>query len=188
MCMVLLCFVLLAWWCYQMETFSALLALCAGNSPVTGEFPTRRPVTQSFDFFFDLCLNKRFSTQSWGWWYETPSCSLWHCNVDALAVLSGFMWCIYPYPSGILHWHWDSHINGLVQDCGNSNALALELLQSCIQPLIWLLLPCWWCDPKGYGYYPFVSQHNKSTKHEPCAWFGRSAIFLLISERWCVFH
>ena len=34
-----------------METFSALLALCAGNSPVTGEFPAQRPVTQSFDVF-----------------------------------------------------------------------------------------------------------------------------------------
>ena len=37
-----------------METFSVLLALCAGNSPVTGEFPSQRPVTQSFDVFFDL--------------------------------------------------------------------------------------------------------------------------------------
>ena len=37
-----------------METFSALLAFCAGNSPVTGEFPTQRPVTRSFDVFFDL--------------------------------------------------------------------------------------------------------------------------------------
>ena len=35
-----------------METFSALLALCAGNSPVTGEFPSQRPVTRSFDIFF----------------------------------------------------------------------------------------------------------------------------------------
>ena len=32
-----------------METFSALLAICAGNSSVTGEFPAQRPVTQSFD-------------------------------------------------------------------------------------------------------------------------------------------
>ena len=36
-----------------METFSALLAICAGNSPVPGEFPTQRPVTWSFDVFFD---------------------------------------------------------------------------------------------------------------------------------------
>ena len=37
-----------------METFSALLAICAGNSPVTGEFPAQMPVTRSFDVFFDL--------------------------------------------------------------------------------------------------------------------------------------
>ena len=37
-----------------METFSALLAFWAGNSPVTGEFPLQRPVTQSFDVVFDL--------------------------------------------------------------------------------------------------------------------------------------
>ena len=42
------------------------------TSPVTGEFPTRRPVTRSFDVFFHLCLNKRLSKQSWGWWFETP--------------------------------------------------------------------------------------------------------------------
>ena len=35
-----------------METFFALLAICAGNSPVTGEFPTQRPVTRNFDGFF----------------------------------------------------------------------------------------------------------------------------------------
>ena len=29
-----------------METFSAFLAICAGNSPVTGEFPAQRPVTR----------------------------------------------------------------------------------------------------------------------------------------------
>ena len=40
-----------------MKTFSALLAICAWNSPVTGEFPAQRPVTRSFDVFFDLRLN-----------------------------------------------------------------------------------------------------------------------------------
>ena len=64
-------------WRHQVETFSALLALCAGNSPVTGEFPLQRPVTQRFDVFFDLCLNKRMSKQSLSWWFETPSRSLW---------------------------------------------------------------------------------------------------------------
>ena len=42
--------------------------------------PRKKPVSQSFDVFFDLRLNKRLSKQSRGWWYETPSCSLWrHC-------------------------------------------------------------------------------------------------------------
>ena len=44
-----------------METFSALLALCAGNFPVTGEFPAQRPVTRNFDVFFDLRLKKRLN-------------------------------------------------------------------------------------------------------------------------------
>ena len=44
-----------------METFSALLALCAGNSPVPGDLPAQRPVTRSFDVYFDLRLNKRLS-------------------------------------------------------------------------------------------------------------------------------
>ena len=69
------------WRRHQMEAFSALLAICVGNSPVTGEFPAQRPVTRSFDVFFDLRLNKRLSKQSWGWWFETLSGSLWrHCN------------------------------------------------------------------------------------------------------------
>ena len=64
-----------------MKTFSALLAPCAGNPPVTGEFLAQRPVTRSFGAFFDLCLNKRLSKQPWGWWFETPSRPLWrHCN------------------------------------------------------------------------------------------------------------
>ena len=52
------------WWRHQLEKISALLALCAGNSSVTGEFPLQRPVTRSFDVFFDLRLNKRMSDQS----------------------------------------------------------------------------------------------------------------------------
>ena len=50
--------------------------LGAGNSPVTGEFPSQRVLTRSIGVFFDLRLNKRLSQQSWGWWFETPSHSL----------------------------------------------------------------------------------------------------------------
>ena len=68
-------------WRHQMGTFSALLALYEGNSPVTGEFPAQRPMTRSFDVFFYVRLNKRLSKQSWSWWFDTPSRSSWrHCN------------------------------------------------------------------------------------------------------------
>ena len=47
-----------SWWRHQVETFSALLALCAGNSPVTCEFPSQRPVTRSFYVsLICVCIN-----------------------------------------------------------------------------------------------------------------------------------
>ena len=84
---------LLTWWRHQMETFSSLLAICAGNSPVPGEFPTQRPVTRSFDVFFDLHLNEWLSKQLWGWWFETLLRSLWRHRNEVIIVLlkSGVM-------------------------------------------------------------------------------------------------
>ena len=73
-----------------METSSALLVICAGNSPVPGECPTKRPVTRSIDVYFDLRLNKRLSKQSRGWWFETPLHPLWrHRNVKLVLVTNG---------------------------------------------------------------------------------------------------
>ena len=89
----------ISWWRHQMETLSALLAISAGNSPVTGEFPAERPVARSFGAFFYLRLNKRLSKQSWDWRFETPSCPLWrHCNDTSLL-------CILL--SWILLWIWE---------------------------------------------------------------------------------
>ena len=84
-----------SWWLHQMETFSALLALCAGNSPVTGEFPSQRPVTRRFDVCFDLRLNKRLSKQTWGWWLETSSALLWRHAI-------------------FVHWHEGNHRSNLM--------------------------------------------------------------------------
>ena len=76
-----------------METFSALLAICAGSSPVPGEFPAQRPVTRRFDIFFDLHPNKRLSKQWRGWWFETSPCPLRrHLNVSCRYV---FVLCCY---------------------------------------------------------------------------------------------
>ena len=84
-----------------METFSALVALCAGNSPVTGEFPAQRPVTEGFDVFFDLRLNKSLRKQSWGRWFETPSRSLLSGVPDFFdrnKILSGYDLSHYQVP------------------------------------------------------------------------------------------
>ena len=71
-------------WCMMTSSngniFRVTGPLC-GEFTGPGEFPTQRPVTRSFDVFFDLLLNKRLSKQPWGWWFETLSWSLWrHCN------------------------------------------------------------------------------------------------------------
>ena len=109
-----------------METFSALLAFCVGNSTVPGEFPTRRPVTRNFDVFFDLRLSKPLSKQWWGWWFEMLSCPLWrhrngciyfHVTVAFAAV----------HIQSILYYD----IYGLWQKRHNSSALAVELRLSC---------------------------------------------------------
>ena len=64
------------------NSFSCYWAFVGGHSPVTGEYPTQRAVTRSFDVFFYLRLNKRLNKQSWGWWFETPSRSLWRQRND----------------------------------------------------------------------------------------------------------
>ena len=62
--------------------------LC-GEFPGPGEFPAQRPVMRSFDVFFDLRLNKRLSRQPRGWWFETPSWSLWRqCNEQTCSLES----------------------------------------------------------------------------------------------------
>ena len=87
------------WW-HQMETISTLLDLCEGNSPVTGEYPSQRPVMQNFDVFFDLCLNKQFSKQSRHWWFEMPLWSLWrHCN-ECRSI--SMWWCLHDLSDHLL--------------------------------------------------------------------------------------
>ena len=69
--------------------------LC-GEFTGPGEFPTQRPVTRSFDVFFDLRPNKKLSKQPWGWWFETQSWLLWrHCN-DVGWI---YPWCCGEYQS-----------------------------------------------------------------------------------------
>ena len=107
--------------------------------------PTQRPVTRSFDVFFDLRLNKRLSKQSWGLWLETPSRPSWrHCNEMSLHLATtttklrvfsekvlGCSWfrsnhlC---WPFGVIHNGWR-----------NLTKSRLESLRCCAQPT-----PSWW--------------------------------------------
>ena len=112
---------IMIWWRHQMETFSTLLVLCYGNSLVTGEFPSRGPVTRSFDVFLDLHLNKWFNKLSRRRWSETPPRSLWrHSNVmeHCHSVSSGLVACV-----NIIHCV--SHIDSYVML--NSNAYDNQL-------------------------------------------------------------
>ena len=60
----------------------------------TGEFHSQRPVTRSFDVFFDLRLNILLSKQAWGWWFETPLRPLWrYCNVRINSRNLVWCWC-----------------------------------------------------------------------------------------------
>ena len=97
---------------------SALLVICAGNSPVTSEFPAQRPLRRIFDVFFDLRLNKRLSKQSWGWWFETPSFSLWHqCNDEGVTKLYSNMMAIIGQWSNILFQETKNHNDSITQNC-----------------------------------------------------------------------
>ena len=101
------------WWRYQMETFSTLLALCVGNSRVTGEFPSQRPVTRSFDVFFDLRLNNRLSKQSRRQWFETPSRSLWRHSNETNGITAGYV-PIYRGPMSLdiaRQWEFSHNLN-----------------------------------------------------------------------------
>ena len=89
------------WWRHQMEIFSMLLALCAGNPPVTDGFPSQRPVKRSFNVLFDLRLNKRLSKESRRCWFETPSRSLWRqCNV-----FTGWFHSVSSWPINFNYFH-----------------------------------------------------------------------------------
>ena len=69
------------WLCMMTSSNKNIFRVTGGEFIGPGKFPTQRPVTRSFDVFFDLRPNKWLSKQSWVCWFETPSRSLWrHCN------------------------------------------------------------------------------------------------------------
>ena len=143
-------------WRHQMETYSVLLAICAGNSPVTDELPAQRPLTRSFHVFFALRVDKRLSKQSWGW-FETPSRPLWrHCNYLLCFVLLAIQGSN------------ETHLDDLVQDCSNSIANALVLPQSCTKLSIWydiILRTALTCHAEYLIEYLFIQRNVSWINH-----------------------
>ena len=126
------------------KNFPRYWPLC-GEFTGPGEFPAQRPVTRSFDVFFDLGLNKRLSKQPRVWWFETPSWSLWRqCNAFNKRVFfyetPQLLGVVFPQrisPTTDTAWcHrrfiYCEYIDGSVQESRNSSALAMELRLSCI--------------------------------------------------------
>ena len=118
-----------------------ITALCEENPPVTGGFPPQRPVTGSFDVFFDLSVNKLLIKHSRRWWFETQLRSSWRHmgRILKLTKVSNSS------DDGSLRINNKSSgkstlpyadIDDLVQDCFISSALAMEILQCCTEPSI----------------------------------------------------
>ena len=156
-----ICLLTISWWRHQMETFSTLLAHCAGNSLVSGEFPSQRSVTRSFDVFFDLCLNKWLSKQSWGWWFKMPLCSLWrHSNVvwqfaqsDTKGNITAPHHC--PFFKGIHWWPVDSPHKGPVMQ-------KVLPFHDIIMEYAWIETSC---EPMHIFYRIYWTPHEVTSPH-----------------------
>ena len=92
----------------------------------SGEFtghrfiPSQRPLTRSFDVFFDLHLNKSLSKQSWCWWFETPSHSLWRHRNGLI-----FNWWIWTRTLDTYHWYQKEYFAENVAVCVNDDPISV---------------------------------------------------------------
>ena len=63
-----------SWWRRDMDKLSTLLALCEGNPPVAGGFPSQRTSdVKLWCFFFAVNLNKLLNKHLSCWWFAMPS-------------------------------------------------------------------------------------------------------------------
>ena len=107
-----------------METFSTLLAICVGNSPVTGEFPSQRPLTQSCDVFFDLHLNKQLSKH---WETSVTWDAIAHYDVIVMEIQQGNMeQDAHPKKLQAKLWNWSMTKHSLHSERKNSKRVRFE--------------------------------------------------------------
>ena len=147
-----------------MEAFSSLLTICAGNSPVPGEFPAQKPVTRSYDVFFDLRLNKRLSKQSWGWWFETLPRPLWrHSNGSCIDITHLCGWNQLTIPWSLTRLICISEGKPrIVQEIGSTfSEIFLSYIVSTHDDVIkWKHFPCYWPFVRGIHRSPVNSPHK----------------------------
>ena len=138
-----------------------IFSVTAGNSAVIGKFPVQRPMTRSVDVFVDLRLNKRLSKQSWGWWFEMPSRSLWRHRYDL-----GSM-CHYLY------------FPDLIVCAGVYSSLFIAVLPSRWD--VWRIIPVW--SQHYYKETCFRCFHNWSgsvIKNQCAARFCKTALCVIL--------
>ena len=128
--------------------------------------PAQRPVTRSFDVFFDLRLNKRLSKQPWGWWFETPAWSLWrHRNALLVKRGPGFSWCekFLDYAASSVYTGREIKIHRIYMS-GKVSSCCIRFVNQQIPEIhIWLLL----CIPI---YNPSVILMRPQTCMKVIAW------------------
>ena len=136
--MALVCFILLWLYCqiladrHQMGTFSALLALCEGNSPVTVNSPHTGQWRGALMFSL-ICawtsgwVNNRDTGDLTGHWD--------HYDVTN-----------YPYSLWLFHWHWATVSEVILKDMGKSIYIKPQLCTKRREPCAYFL---------GYTVYGF---------------------------------
>ena len=115
------------------NTFRVTGHLC-GEFTGPGEFPTQRPVKRSFDVFFDLRPKKRLSKQPWGWWFETPSSSLWRhvmVLVQIMVAQTGIKLSLAPVMKIIDAYFSLRGLHGLTEDYFVWVKTSLDLIKRC---------------------------------------------------------
>ena len=124
-----------------METFSALLAICAGNSPVTGEFPAQRPVMWSFDVFFDLRLNKR---QYKG---KAGDLRCHHARYDVTVVIKDFE----IQQTNLVLWDSPRAVRWMSLNPTDDKSTLVQVMACCRQATSHYLIQCWPRSMLPYG-------------------------------------
>ena len=128
--------------------FSLIMLICVWNNSWVnngdaGDFPSQRPVTRSFDVFFDLHLNKKLSKQSIRWWFETLLRPLWrHCN-GSVGVLVGHLADIISY-CAVCYKHFISQLVCFVTDCTIVSQLLMTTV-TLLLPSSRIMRHCLWC-------------------------------------------